>query len=67
MTDDDGWIDEIEQQIERYLEDNFPDGLHIPAEVSEDEKVQAVQEQLSDAGFNCPDDTAREIVRRLDK
>ncbi|OBI01681.1 hypothetical protein [Mycobacterium scrofulaceum] len=67
MTDDDGWIDEIEEQIERYLADNFPDGLHIPAEVSEDEKVQAVQEQLSEAGFNCPDDTAREIVRRLDK
>jgi hypothetical protein len=29
MADDDDWIDEIEQQMERYLEDNFPDGLHI--------------------------------------
>lgn len=35
--------------------------------MGEDEKVQAVQEQLSEAGFNCPDGTAREIVRRLDK
>ncbi|MGN6338513.1 hypothetical protein [Mycobacterium sp.] len=67
MADDDDWIDEIEQHMERYLEDKFPDGLHIPADVSEDEKVQAVQEQLSEAGFNCPDETARKIVRRLDK
>lgn len=67
MADDDDWIDEIEQQMERYLEDHFPDGLDIPADVSEDEKVQAVQEHLSEAGFNCPDETARNIVRRLDK
>jgi hypothetical protein len=35
----------------------------VPTGVSEDEAVQMVQEQFSEAGFECPDDRAREIVR----
>jgi len=67
MSDNDDWIDQIEQQMERYLEEHFPGGPQIAADVSEDEKVRAVQEQLGEAGFNCPDETARKMVRRLDK
>jgi hypothetical protein len=45
------WAEQVTEQIYRYIDDHFPDGLHVPPDVSEDEAVIAVQNQFSDAGF----------------
>jgi hypothetical protein len=56
------WAEQVTEQIYRYIDDHFPDGLHVPPDVSEDEAVIAVQNQFSDAGFGCPEELARDIV-----
>lgn len=48
--------------IEDFVNKNFPQGVNVPTGVSEDEAVQAVQEQFGKAGFDCPAETARGIV-----
>ena len=48
-------------EIQRYVDDNFPKGVRVPTGVSEEEAVRSVQEQFS--GFVCPEETARRIVR----
>jgi hypothetical protein len=57
-------IDKIAAQIEQHVKDMFPKGVNVPQGVSEDEAARAVQKQFTDAGFDCPDDTARDLVRK---
>jgi hypothetical protein len=59
MADDD-WADDIQ----KYIEENFPKGVNVPTGVSEDEAVRAVQEQFTKAGFGCPEEQARDLVRQ---
>ena len=49
-----------------YIEKNFPKGVLVltPDEASEDDAARDVQRQFTDAGFDCPDDTARGLVRK---
>lgn len=49
--------------IERYIEENFPEGVHIPINVSEETAIRSVQEQFQQSGFECPGDIARRLVR----
>jgi hypothetical protein len=42
----------------------FPEGVSVPTGVSEDEAVQAVQDQFTVAGFDCPEEQARDLVHR---
>jgi hypothetical protein len=60
----DDWADEVAKAVERHVKENFPEGVSVPTGVSEDEAVRAVQKQFEDAGFGCPDETARDLVRR---
>jgi hypothetical protein len=48
-------------EIQRYVDDNFPKGVSVPTGVSEEEAIRSVQEQFP--GFLCPEETARGIVR----
>lgn len=59
----DAMADDLTTQIEDYVEKNFPKGVSVPTGVSEDEAIQAVKKQFRDAGFDCPDETARGIVQ----
>jgi len=59
MSDDDD-LAEIRQKIQEM----FPEGVSVPTGVSEDEAVQAVQDQFTVAGFDCPEEQARDLVRR---
>ena len=64
MADDDDVVEDIQRQAQDHLIDQLhQQGIVVPTGVSEDEAVQMVQEQFSEAGFECPDDQAREIVR----
>jgi hypothetical protein len=54
--------DDLSTQIEDYVKKNFPKGVSVPTGVSEDDAIQAVKKQFRDAGFDCPDETARGIV-----
>lgn len=47
-------------EIQRYVDDNFPKGVRVPTGVSEDEAIRSVQEQFP--GFTCPEEAARRIV-----
>jgi hypothetical protein len=49
--------------IQDFIDKNFPQGVNVPTGVSEDDAVRAVQEQFTNAGFDCPDETARGLVR----
>jgi hypothetical protein len=49
--------------IERYVKDNFPEGVNVPLGVSEEDAIRSVQEQYEEAGFHCPDETARNLVQ----
>jgi hypothetical protein len=59
MSDDDD-LAEIQQKIQEM----FPEGVSVPTGVSEDEAVQAVQDQFTVAGFDCPEGQARDLVRQ---
>jgi hypothetical protein len=53
--------------VEDYINRNFPKGVNVPTGVSEDEAIRAVQQQFRDAGFDCPDKTARGLVHEAHK
>lgn len=38
--------------------------MPLPGEATDDEAIRAVKEQFTDAGFDCPDETARDIVQK---
>jgi hypothetical protein len=56
-----------ESRVRNYINENFPKGVNVPTGVSEDEAIQAVQQQFRDAGFGCPDETARGLVHEAYK
>jgi hypothetical protein len=60
----DDWAAEVTKAVEQYVNDNMPEGVSVPTGVSEDEAARAVQERFTKAGFGCPDELARDIVRR---
>jgi hypothetical protein len=60
MSDD----DDLAKEIQRKIEGMFPEGVSVPTGVSEDEAVQAVQDQFTVAGFDCPEEQARDLVRQ---
>lgn len=60
MADDD--LD-LYGELEKYRRERAPSQISVPTDVSEDEAVRAVQEQFERAGFECPEEQAREIVR----
>jgi hypothetical protein len=53
----------LEEVIQRHVDDNFPEGVNVPTDVSEDDAVRVVQEQFQEAGFECPEETARNLVQ----
>lgn len=48
--------------IEQYFEEHFVEGVKVPTNVSEDDAMRSVQEQLDGAGFDCSEKTARGLV-----
>jgi hypothetical protein len=58
VADEDDLAEEIWQKIQA----RFPEGVSVPLGVSEDEAVRAVQDQFREAGLDCSDEAAREIV-----
>lgn len=58
-------IDSIIQQIADYVDKNAPHSIAVlePGETSENEAIRDVQKQYADAGFDCDENTAREIVQ----
>jgi hypothetical protein len=56
-----------ESRVRNYINENFPKGVNVPTGVSDDEAIQAVQQQFRDAGFDCPDETARGLVHEAYK
>ena len=63
MADDDDVAEDIKRQAQDLINQLQQQGIVVPTGVSEDEAVQMVREQFSEAGFECPDDQARDIVR----
>jgi hypothetical protein len=61
---DDEVFDDIKGQAEDLIA-QLGGQIEVPTGVSEDEAVRAVQRQFRRAGFVCPDDEARWIVRRV--
>ncbi|ORC02202.1 hypothetical protein [Mycobacterium persicum] len=55
--------DEIARAAQQHIDENMPQTIEVPTGVAEAEAVRAVQEQFTDAGFDCPEDEARRIVR----
>jgi len=49
--------------IKAFLEQNPPDEISIPDSVGHAEAVHAVQEQYDEAGLECTEEQAEEIVR----
>lgn len=56
--------DDFLRAIQRYHDEHPVDKIQVPEDVSEDEAVRAVQEQIEQAGFSCPEEQALEIVRQ---
>jgi hypothetical protein len=54
--------DDLAEEIRRKIQAGFPNGLRVPLGVSEDEAVRAVHDQFREAGLDCSDEAAREIV-----
>lgn len=63
MSNDD-WAGEIAKAVEQHVQQNFPKGVSVPVGVSDEEAVRTVQKQFKDAGFDCPEDTARDLIRQ---
>lgn len=63
MSDRD--IENISKSIKKHVDDNFPEGVSVPGPdgADEDDAVRVVQKQFKEAGFDCPRDTAREVVQ----
>jgi hypothetical protein len=65
MADDDldpQVLEDLNRQAEEQ-DSQLPETVEVPTGVSEDEAMEAVKKQMAEAGFECPDDKAREIVR----
>lgn len=54
--------DDLTEEIWRKIQARFPKGVSVPLGVSEDEAVRAVQDQFREAGLDCSDEAAQEIV-----
>jgi hypothetical protein len=52
----------VDHLIEQYFEEHFAASVKVPTGVSEDDAIRVVQEQFDDAGFDCSEETARELV-----
>ncbi len=50
--------------LRRHIFRTFPEGVSVPQGITEDEGIRAVQQQFTDAGYEMPTDSARNIVRR---
>ena len=50
--------------LKRHIYRTFPEGVSVPQGVTEDEAIRAVQQQFTDAGYDMPADSARDIVHR---
>ncbi len=50
--------------LRRHIYRTFPEGVSVPQDITEDEAIRAVQQQFTDAGYDMPSDSARNIVRR---
>jgi hypothetical protein len=57
------YFGKLHELVQRHVDENFPKGVSVPTGVSEDEAIRAVQEQFQEAGFACPEETARMIVQ----
>ncbi len=59
-----GDTDVVVDGLRRHIFRTFPEGVSVPQGTSEDEGIRAVQQQFTDAGYDMPADSARNIVRR---
>jgi hypothetical protein len=61
-----GDVENIVKGIKKHVGNNFPEGVFVPSpdEANEDDAIRFVQKQFKEAGFDCPRDTARGVVRR---
>jgi hypothetical protein len=50
--------------LRRHIYRTFPEGVSVPRGATEDEAILAVQQQFTDAGYDMPADSARDIVHR---
>jgi hypothetical protein len=50
--------------IKTFLDENPPDEISIPDTVGDAEAVHAVQEQYDEAGLECTEEQAEELVRK---
>jgi hypothetical protein len=62
VTDDD-IVEDVVGDMERYFDEHCPDEVQVPDSISDDEAVRAVQHQYGQAGFECLEEQAREIVQ----
>lgn len=56
------FVDGVVGDLQRYVEEHSPDEIRVPDSISDDEAVHAVQHHYGQAGFECPEKHAREIV-----
>jgi hypothetical protein len=62
MADDDV-ANKMQQQAQEQIDQLEQPGIVVPTDVDEDEAMHSVQQQLTDAGFECDAVDARRIVR----
>ncbi len=66
VTDDDiveqRIVDDVVGDMERYVDEHSPDRIHLPDSVSDEEAVLAIQHEHQQAGFECLEEQAREMV-----
>ncbi len=55
-------VDDVVGDMERYVDEHSPDRLNIPDSVSDEEAVLAIQHEHQQAGFECLEEQAREMV-----
>lgn len=69
MAEDEVDPDVIDDLNKRADEDDteLPEDVEVPLNVSDDEAVKAVQQQFKDAGTECTDDEALELVKAARK
>lgn len=63
MSDDFKINPEGMEKLQRDLEKQFSDGIHIPLEGSEEDAVQSVKDQLTKMGATPDDTNIRKVVR----
>jgi hypothetical protein len=69
MAEDEVNPDVIDDLNKRADEDDaeLPEDVEVPLNVSDDEAVKAVKQQFKDAGTECTDDEALELVKAARK